>query len=356
MKEEKDTMDFLKRIYTHIPFAIKTLYWIRNTPEYVFDQYHMNVGYSNGDKEKIVKDMKLCLWLYGMHYDEYIWYDLYKKPNEYKKSFISQCNRFKYYNKLNSRKNKILYTNKYKTYKLFKQFYRHEIIKLEEKEDFQEYINFIKQNSKFVVKPYNLSCGVGVNIYDTANLSDEEINKIFDEAISSGISICEEYILQSNEMASFNRTSVNTLRISTVLTGRKPEEYRVRILAAVLRIGRSGSMVDNAGAGGIVAQINLSTGKLNKFGRDQSGNTYEVHPDSKVRFEGFVIPDWHKVQELVRELALVVPSNRYTGWDLALTKSGWDMIEANSEGAFFVLQLSDRVGKKRKLDNLCRLI
>ena len=68
---------------------------------------------------------------------------------------------------------------------------------------------------------------------------------------------------------------------------------------------------------------------------------YKTHPDTGVELEGFEVPCWQEAIEFVGKLAQVVPSNRYTGWDLALTKSGWVLIEANSRGQWggqFVLQ------------------
>jgi hypothetical protein len=349
-------IELLKIVYTHIPLAIRFLYSYRNSASFVFEQNYSNVGYQYKEKELIVRDMKRSLWLYGIYYEEYIAYDFYNKTKDYKKSFISQADRFKYYNKLNKRKNLNIFNDKYLTYKTFKQYYHREIIKIEKPEDYQKFYEFVKKNPKFVVKPYNSSCGEGVTIYNTVGYDESNVKSLFDKIILSGISVCEQFIIQRNEIASFNKTSVNTLRVTTVLTGKDLNNYQVHIFSAVLRLGKSGSIVDNFSAGGIVVQINPLNGKLNKYGRDESGNTYKEHPESKVLFEDFVIPEWDKAQELVKQLALKVPSNRYTGWDLALTDSGWVMVEGNASGQFFVLQLSDRVGKKAQLNNLCKLI
>ena len=44
------------------------------------------------------------------------------------------------------------------------------------------------------------------------------------------------------------------------------------------------------------------------------------------------------------ELARQIPSNRYAGWDLALTKNGWLMIEGNARGQFVGWQIPMQKG------------
>lgn len=51
----------------------------------------------------------------------------------------------------------------------------------------------------------------------------------------------EEVVSQHNEIAEFNGSSVNTLRIVTMLCA----DDTVKIMAAVIRLGRSGQIVDN---------------------------------------------------------------------------------------------------------------
>ena len=55
------------------------------------------------------------------------------------------------------------------------------------------------------------------------------------------------------------------------------------------------------------------------------------------------------MKTLVQELANVVPSNRYTGWDLALTEDGWLLVEANARGQF-ISQIPDGKGIKEQFD------
>ena len=64
---------------------------------------------------------------------------------------------------------------------------------------------------------------------------------------------------------------------------------------------------------------------------------------------GYKIPFWSEAKALVRELAQVVPENRYTGWDLALTDGGWVLVEANRR-AQFGFQMSLQKGFRKEID------
>ena len=49
------------------------------------------------------------------------------------------------------------------------------------------------------------------------------------------------------------------------------------------------------------------------------------------------------MKSLVEELAKIVPTTRYVGWDLALTPKGWVVVEANCKGQF-VVQMATKKG------------
>ena len=129
-------------------------------------------------------------------------------------------------------------------------------------------------------------------------------------------------------MAQFNPTSVNSIRLATV-----KYDDTVDVIAGFFRTGRQGSIVDNAGAGGVFGTIDIETGIIDAVG-DEYGNNYINHPDTDIKILGFSIPNWEEAKQLAKELAMIVKGNRYAGWDLALTDKGWVMVEGNSRGQF----------------------
>ena len=158
--------------------------------------------------------------------------------------------------------------------------------------------------------------------------------------------ILEERIVQHPAMARLHSASVNTVRIATV----RIDDAEIEFFPPALRVGRDGSAVDNAGAGGIICVADLQTGVVT-CARDERGNGYITHPNTGEPLVGFQIPRWEEALQLVRELAQVVPTNRYTGWDLALTESGWVLVEANARGQF-IWQYASQTGSREQVERI----
>ncbi len=96
------------------------------------------------------------------------------------------------------------------------------------------------------------------------------------------------------------------------------------------RTGRQGQIVDNAGAGGILSVIDVDTGKILTDGSDEKNHSFDRHPDSNIVYKGWQIPRWDDLLLLVKEIHLSLPKEFvYVGFDFALTKDGWDLIEGN---------------------------
>lgn len=136
----------------------------------------------------------------------------------------------------------------------------------------------------------------------------------------------EELISQDDRLGRIHPQSVNTVRVPTIRLN-----DRTILFHPFFRVGRGESVVDNAGSGGIICALDSKTGTV-IAAADEHGNKFTVHPDTKEKLIGFEIPEWDKAVEFVEALVKVVPSNRYTGWDIALTNEGWILIEANARG------------------------
>ena len=159
--------------------------------------------------------------------------------------------------------------------------------------------------------------------------------------------IMEEVIKQNPEMARFHPESVNTVRIPTIRTG-----DRVRVVIPFMRTGRGSSIVDNAGAGGIICALDVEEGSI-IAAADEHGNRYDKHPDTGEMLIGFKVPRWDEAKQMAVELAAVVPDNRYAGWDLALTENGWVLVEANARGQF-VTQIATKKGFRKELESILK--
>ncbi|MBQ4196045.1 MAG: hypothetical protein II622_08030, partial [Thermoguttaceae bacterium] len=66
---------------------------------------------------------------------------------------------------------------------------------------------------------------------------------------------------------------------------------------------------------------------------------------------GFQVPRWNEALEFVRKAAQVVPTTRVIGWDVALSRDGWVLIEANNAGEW-VTQEATQHGLRSKVNEI----
>lgn len=236
--------------------------------------------------------------------------------------------------------------NKGKTYEYLKEFFGREQLIIKTKDDFQAFANFVAKHKKFFYKPTNGICGKGAGL---ANSDEIDLKEFFDELISQDSYVIEELIVECKELALFHPSSVNTIRIATFKTKKGTE-----ILFAGLRCGQGGSIVDNGGADGIFIPINLETGRLIKYGFDEYGNKFTMHPNTKMVFEGFQIPRYDELRSFIIKAADTIPGFRYVGWDIAITEDKFMLIEGNDWPGHTMLQGLHKTGFKKEFREMAR--
>ncbi len=182
-------------------------------------------------------------------------------------------------------------------------------------------------------------CEDAINLFRMKTQSLMTLNQFIDEVIDKqhgGSSIIEAYLKQHPALASFNATSVNTMRL---WIARMPRG-EPKVMLGYLRIGRENSLVDNQSSGGIVAPIELDTGKLCAAidGLCQH-NVFKKHPDHNAVIEGESIPCFKDSLALARQVLIAFPGIRFAGADVAVSNEGPQIIEINlspdREGAAF---------------------
>ena len=137
--------------------------------------------------------------------------------------------------------------------------------------------------------------------------------------------IVERYLEQHPDLAALNPDSVNTLRLIVLHTR---EGFVTR--GALLRVGRSGSQVDNTSSGGFACPIDLDTGRIREaLDLTPMRNSYAVHPDTGAKLQGFVIPHWAACLEVAGRALAAFPKMGFAGVDVAVTEEGPSVIELN---------------------------
>ena len=284
--------------------------------------------------------------------EEYFLYNFSEKTTEERNAFASDKERIIFSEKVNPVEYRQVFNDKVMTYKYFKDFYKRKICYIHNdfQKDLKEFSEFLKTaKDKFIVKTLDGSFGKGVKIY-TVNENDtpsDLLKSIYAEYNCN--LIIEEVIKQSPEMAKFHPSSVNTVRMPTICYNDS-----TKVIHPFFRVGRGNSVVDNAGAGGIICAVDVDTGLI-IAAADEFGKKYEVHPETKQQLVGFKIPYWNEAVEFAKELAQVLPDNVYSAWDSALTANGWGMVEGNYRGQF-VWQIPTQVGFKKELELILQQI
>ena len=236
--------------------------------------------------------------------------------------------------------------SKIKTYRAFKEFYRRECIVVKSKSDYEEFVKFAQNHPRFIKKPLTASQGKGVELFE----SNGNLEKLFKEVRTRNKVILEEVISQNEIVAQFNKDSINTFRIITFNDGKNVEP-----VWGYFRTGRAGSIVDNAGAGGILASIDCKKGIVCSDGGDERGNRYEVHPETGLKYKGFEIPNWEDLKNISITLSSGFPEAAVIGWDFAFNDKGeWVIVEVNCMPEFLFQGAADLGVRKEFMDLIAK--
>ncbi len=151
------------------------------------------------------------------------------------------------------------------------------------------------------------------------------------ESRISGEFLVEERLEQHDELKALHPSSLNTLRIMTVMHHGEPV-----VIRRVLRIGAAGSSVDNWASGGIAVAVD-SEGQLARYGfykpqfkPDYTGRV-EKHPDSQIVFQNYAVPFFHEAEQLALKAHRAFGKCASVGWDIAILKDGPVWIEGNAD-------------------------
>jgi glutathione synthase/RimK-type ligase-like ATP-grasp enzyme len=187
-------------------------------------------------------------------------------------------------------------------------------------------------SSVFIKRIYSSSSGTGIYRIRKQDTADnfEGISEVYQWIIKSECLI-QEGIVQHHELNNLNPSSVNTVRIDTLLN----KEGNIDVLSAYLRMSQGNHYVDNIGSGGCMVGVNLESGTLKKYANPDfkvyGTVVYTSHPVTGIAFEGFELPFFEDVKALVIRAASLMPGLRIIGWDVAFSEKGPVIIEGNSD-------------------------
>jgi hypothetical protein len=205
-----------------------------------------------------------------------------------------------------------------------------------------------------VMKPVVGQNGVGIQF-----ITPDQVKSVCnDSELHKETYVIEEAVEQHPELNKINPHSVNTIRLITFLC----PDGKVELLSGMLKTSATKIPIDNFNLGGIAIGIDLASGRLNKKGYSKfyspdsvidnrkstdpatikkilyeisemqarhPGRTFDRHPLTGFRFEGFQLPGWDSVVEAAIKGQRVFYHGKSIAWDIAITTNGPVILEGN---------------------------
>ena len=186
----------------------------------------------------------------------------------------------------------------------------------------EEFAKFLEGRGDIICKPIDGSSGQGILKCTPEEYADPKA--LYERLKNAGIGIIEDKVIQHEAIAALCPTSVNTIRVATLLGDKKEG-----IVYAYIRIG-NGKVMDNVDCGGMAAPVDIETGVIAGVGANKQGEVYAHHPMTGTEIPGTQIPYWEEAKEMCLEAMHRVPQVRFVAWDVAITADGPVFIEGNS--------------------------
>ena len=272
---------------------------------------------------------------YGITPNQYIGFRIYAKSGIERAEFYTHRQHKRFEAALNDPKHYKVFWDKEKFNAEFKDFVHRDWLNCADAAE-DEIKAFIDKHKKVIVKPTSASSGKGIHVYKGEESAIDLI---------AGKVLLEEYIVQHRKMMELNPSSVNTVRIYTILD----KIGDPHILSASIRVGIGNSEIDNFHQGGIGFPLDVEHGVVAAAGRSITGQEYLYHPSSGSKMIGFEVPNWNSLVDYVFKATQVFPSARMIAWDVAVLEEGFEMVEGNYNGDPGFMQAPSGVGKRREI-------
>lgn len=276
-----------------------------------------------GNTLVIYFDILFSALVWGATVEDYQAMEFYRKSWHERNQFVTAYRNFIYFYKRMCDKRAVdVFNNKQNFNKVFSELVRRDWLYSKDmnKEAIRKFIN---EHQEVVVKLTNSAEGNG--IYKLLAPQTKKVNELFEKIDNGENFMIEELIVSHPKVACLNPSSVNTIRVETVIDSKG----QVHITNSLIIIGTNDCIVNNTHHGGIMCHVDWKTGVIDSFGRTPKGEKFFRHPSSGFILPGYQLPNWDGINEYVHKLAKVVPSARLIGWDIVIQDDGYEVIEGN---------------------------
>lgn len=273
--------------------------------------------------------MLYCTVRYGARPIDYERFEFKRKSAFERNRYMTFLRYFKIAKKIDRQTFAEISANKSRELEVFSAFVKRRWMPVDKDTNREDILEFINSNPSLIAKPEHGEQGHGIFKLKT----DEDVSFLLRERLKTPF-ILEEVVENADYIKEINSSSLNTIRAYTLVTG----NGETLILGILLRVGAQGSTVDNWGAGGIGYNFDLETGICCQKGTDKKCGRHIFHPGSGKLMLGFKLEHFEELKNYIVELSKVVPAARFVGWDIAITPTGFELIEMNCPGGHDFLQ------------------
>ena len=274
---------------------------------------------------------------HGVSYSEYMYqYEFWSLTESQRNEYVSRMQMISFYRKYIPYEKKKYFIDKTLFLKTFSSYIHRIWMCGGGKQDF----NRLHIQYNLIAKPIDGNCGQGIFL-----IPKGDNTKDWYSIISKNKMLIEQCVEGCDELQIFHPQSLNTIRVVTVV-----QDGVAKVFHSFFRVGSGKSLVDNAHAGGMFAQVNIKTGVLESEAIDINGNRYEQHPDSNITFIGYQIPKWKEIVATCEAVAMSIKGVFIVGWDVTILKDGTiELIEGNHGPDFDVMQSPLKIGIKKSI-------
>lgn len=285
-------------------------------------------------------DPLFCTLQYGTNLEDYYELSFFNMSAAERAKWAGTGIAHEFHRAMNAPDAARIFRDKYAFATRFSRFFGREFRLLTPGKVDADLVEWFHQKGELVVKPRYGTIGAGIRLLHAPAERDQS-RLLLTKIAARGDHLLEERIWQHPRLTALHPHSVNTVRITTILD----DDRQVQFISAILRIG-NGRLIDNFSAGGMAARIAIRTGLV----EDEALYVnpflakHRHHPATGTAIVGFPLPDWPRALELIREAALIVPSARSIGWDIAFTETGPILVEGNDNWNKTIVQQTNGTG------------
>lgn len=276
---------------------------------------------------KILKDFFICKKKYRASLQDYYLFNLPKRNNFERKTYLTEGINKEYIKKYNNFKYKINLKNRVQFNHIFSKYLNRDWLELKEN-NFEEFLKFCEKHQTIIIRQNNKQKSI--------ELKNHDLKKLYKKLVNYGKVVIESEIKTCQTIERLQPNSQNVVRIVTLLGS---------VVMASLEVGNQTKQV-NFTKDSIVANINKTTGKIEYPAVNKNKELFTKHPLTKKQIKGIKIPKWETAKELCEMASIEIPSIGYVEWILCIGQEKCHLLGVNPLPSYYLYQIPTHIDNK----------